>query len=149
MTERFSLEKRMNAFMGRFGVPSGLASGVAYCRLGTSGVGLTDGVKSVTVSSLAEGEEERSAEAFDCAVDLERAERRIARSGRLASLIRPAGSRQSVWTASFSLLSQALGRLAKPAERAQQLDFPALGDYLPRKRGYSFRSFWGVTFVYK
>ena len=81
-----------------------------------------------------------SAEAFDCAVDLERAERRIARSGRLASLIRPAGSRQSVWTASFSLLSQALGRLAKPAERAQQLDFPALGDYLPRKRGYSFRS---------
>merc|ERR1719181_1285456 len=43
-SERFSLEKRMKAFIGRFGVPSSRMPGVPYTRDGPSGVGLTEGV---------------------------------------------------------------------------------------------------------
>ena len=58
-SERFSLENRMKAFMGRFGVPSSRHPGVPYCRVGPSGVGLTLGVATISVISEDEGEPAR------------------------------------------------------------------------------------------
>ena len=80
----------MKAFIGRFGAPSLRWPGVVCCRVGTSGVGETEGVARVTVSSLAEGESERTRARSDSAAAERRADRRISRlrivgdsSGRL------------------------------------------------------------------
>ena len=54
-SERFSLENRMNAFIGRLGVPSSRCPGGMQCLRKASGLGLVDGV-GATVASEALGE---------------------------------------------------------------------------------------------
>ena len=67
----------MNAFMGRFGVPSLFCPGVPYLLRDPSGVGLTLGVSARTVSSEFEGESDRAAD-FSGATDVRwRTERRM------------------------------------------------------------------------
>ena len=68
----------MKAFIGRFIDPSGFCPGVAYCRIATSGVGLTDGVTNVTLRSEVEGEIARSGADLGPAGLVRRAERLIA-----------------------------------------------------------------------
>ena len=77
-TERISLEKRMNAFIGRFGAPSARCPGVPYCRVGASGTGLTEGVATASVISDVEGESERTSVFSEGAEGGRRVDRRMA-----------------------------------------------------------------------
>ena len=113
----------MKAFIGRFGAPSGRMPGVGYCRVGTSGMGLTDGVCTGALTSDDEGDSERGAVTSDRAASVRLAERRMAPISSLRAP--PARGWVGRKRTTDSALSPVVGARTNAGKSAMVARFPA------------------------